>query len=375
MQENSINWQVKKRKFIESCNTVLTFLASFIVIMAALETALPAFIFKETGFEFYDVRYFWSHVCIAFLLTYLIALIRYFLKRQKELEYLSSRDNLTALLNRNAFDDEVNAYLKRHPNAQVAFIMMDIDDFKGINDRHGHSIGDQVLVTLALNLESVLGHEAIICRNGGDEFCAFLPKDHLDRIKQLNLLDQVYTAKDEQYPFSISIGYAMYPQEALSESDALIKADRALYVVKQHDKNDCLSYQPWMDNAAKRKVKLTSRDMLANLPIAFLICTSQGDREIIFSNQNLLSLLGYASFGDLMKATGGKVMNLIYPTDRPLLEQKITADLATGQVQPFFCNLMTSDHEKKQFFYQSQLVKEPGYGQIFYVALSAMYLR
>lgn len=101
--------------------------------------------------------------------------------------------------------------------------------------------------------------------------------------------------------------------------------------------------------------------MLANLPIAFLICTGQGDREIIFSNQNLLSLLGYASFGDLMKATGGKVMNLVYPTDRPLLEQKITADLANGQVQPFFC--------------QSQLVKEPGYGQIFYVALSAMYLR
>lgn len=137
MQESSINWQVKKRKFIESCNTVLTFLARFIVIMAALETASPAFIFKEIGFEFYDVRYFWFHVCIVFLLTYLISLIRYFLKRQKELEYLSSRDNLTALLNRNAFDNEVNAYLKRHPDAQGAFIMMDIDYFKGINDRHG----------------------------------------------------------------------------------------------------------------------------------------------------------------------------------------------------------------------------------------------
>ncbi|CCK85843.1 Diguanylate cyclaSe/phosphodiesterase with PAS/PAC sensor [Lactobacillus equicursoris DSM 19284 = JCM 14600 = CIP 110162] len=116
-----------------------------------------------------------------------------------------------------------------------------------------------------------------------------------------------------------------------------------------------------MDNAAKRKANLTSRDMLANLPIAFLICTSQGDWEIIFSNQNLPSLLGYASFGDLMKATGGKVTNLVYPTDRSLVEQKITADLANGQVQPFFC--------------QSQLVKEPGYGHIFYVALSAMYSR
>lgn len=43
------------------------------------------------------------------------------------------------------------------------------------------------------------------------------------------------------------------------------------------------------------------------------------------------------SFGDLMKATGGKAMNLVYPTDRPLVEQKITADLANGQVQSFFC--------------------------------------
>lgn len=373
MQGKSINWQVKKRKFIEACNTFLTFFAGFIVILAALETLSPAFIFAETGFRIADVRYFWSHICIAFLLTYLLTLIAYFLKRQKELEYLSSRDNLTALLNRNAFDDRVNTYLKRNPDAQGAFIMLDIDNFKGINDHHGHSIGDQVLVTLALNLESVLGQEAIICRNGGDEFCAFLPKGCLDRIEELNQLEQVYTAKDEQYPFTISIGYVLYPQQAVSESDALIKADRALYMVKQHDKNDCLAYQPWMDQAAERKLQLTSKDMLANLPIAFLVCSAQGEREIIFSNENLLSLLGFTSFGELMKATGGKLMNLVAPTDQPLVEQKIQTDLGTGQVQPFFCNLQTKDRQKKKFFCQSQLVNEKGYGKIFYVALSAIY--
>lgn len=195
MQKIKTRLLVIRRRFANFANTAVIVLAIFVVSLAAIETRIQDFTVDDGKFYMLDGRYLLSHLLIAFLLTALLVMLRYFLQRQRQLEYMFSRGDLTTLLTRTAFDDQVNDYIRLHPNAQGSFVMLDIDNFKLINDVHGHSGGDQVLVTLAINLESVLGSESIICRNGGDEFCAFVPGEDDHKIARMAELDQFFPLK------------------------------------------------------------------------------------------------------------------------------------------------------------------------------------
>ena len=372
MQKIKTRLLVIRRRFANFANTAVIVLAIFVVNLAAIETRTQDFTVDDGKFYLLDGRYLLSHLLIAFLLTALLVMLRYFLQKQRQLEYMSSRDGLTALLNRIAFDDQVNDYIRLHPNVQGSFVMLDVDNFKLINDVHGHSVGDQVLVTLALNMESTLGREAIICRNGGDEFCAFVPGASDDRVARLAELDQVFSAKDKQYSFSISLGYVHYPQQAVSMADALAKADLALYVVKDEGKNGWREYNDAMTRTDRKQFGFTLREVADNLPVSFFICQAEGDREILFANQSLLEMLGFKDFADLLAFTAGKLLGLIYPADRALLDLVASEDARRAMGQPRFlsCRLLTKAGGSAKVFSKTRLVEDSRYGKVFYVILS-----
>ena len=229
----------------------------------------------------------------------------------------AARDNLTTLLTRSGFDEAVNRSLNSDLSKAGFFMVLDIDNFKQINNVHGHAVGDQVLVTLALNMESVLGADAIVCRNGGDEFCAFVPDKDESKIKQLSFLDQVFIAKNRQYPFTVSIGYVEYPRRARSETDALVKAEIALYVVKQHDNNGFQQYHRWMKKSDRKRLGLTLRELADNLPVPFLICGMDEDKPILYVNPDMVSLMGCENLKDFLAYINRKMDHVIYSTDRP----------------------------------------------------------
>ncbi|MGM9905554.1 diguanylate cyclase domain-containing protein [Lactobacillus sp.] len=372
MQKFSTRLLVIRRRFANFANTTAIVLVIFTVALAAIETRSRDFIADDGKFYLLDGKYLLAHLLIAGLLTALLVLLRYFLQRQKQLEYMSSRDDLTTLLNRAAFDDRVNDYLRQHPAAQGSFVMLDIDNFKLINDVHGHNVGDQVLVTLALNMESTLGSEAIICRNGGDEFCAFVPGTSDDQVANLAKLDQVFSAKEQQYPFSISLGYVHYPQQAVSVADALAKADLALYVVKDDGKHGWREYNDAMTRTDRKQFGFTLREVADNLPVSFFICQAEGEREILFANQSLLDMLGFKGFADLIAFTAGKLLGLIYPSDRALLDLVAGEDARRVPDRPrcLSCRLLTKDGGCEKVFSKTRLVEDARYGKVFYITLS-----
>ncbi len=170
---------------------------------------------------------------------------------QDELETVSQeslRDPLTGLYNRRAFDQELKGLVDRNrilPNAFL-LVIFDIDDFKLINDRLGHPIGDKALQLVAKITRDNLRSSDFLARYGGDEFVLLLPTDSLKKGKKKiqGLADSIaqiaipveYESKTVQLALTLSFGIARF-QEGDTEQTLLSRADEILYLSKKAGKN------------------------------------------------------------------------------------------------------------------------------------------
>lgn len=147
------------------------------------------------------------------------------------------RDPLTGVSNRRYLDESLTPLLfDLHRLGSIALIMLDIDDFKAINDSAGHAAGDKVLKRFAMTVAQLLRAEDTISRIGGDEFVIVLPG--VDRHRASVVADRILEASAsvsvEGVPrVSISIGIAVAPQDGNTADDLIHVADTAMYVAKQ----------------------------------------------------------------------------------------------------------------------------------------------
>lgn len=163
------------------------------------------------------------------------------------IEDTARRDGLTSLYNRKSTEMFVNDYITTKKEDAV-FIMLDIDNFKHINDTLGHAYGDMVLSQLAEALKNIFRAHDIIGRIGGDEFAVFLHhmsdsqvlKHKLEDI--LKAFQKRFYEEGSEYKVSCSIGVAHYPQDGESYSELYEKADIALYFAKESGKNQYAYY-------------------------------------------------------------------------------------------------------------------------------------
>jgi diguanylate cyclase (GGDEF)-like protein len=149
------------------------------------------------------------------------------------------RDPLTGLHTRAGWSARAERLLRWHPDAVV--VLVDLDDFKAINDTHGHGAGDAVLVATARRLNDWTGRHGIAARLGGDEFTAIITHpDHTPGLTALSAaLDQPITHDGTVLPVSASVGFchrAGLPVPTLT--DALSSADAAMYAAKGHGRRN-----------------------------------------------------------------------------------------------------------------------------------------
>ena len=165
---------------------------------------------------------------------------------EAQFKYLATHDFLTGLPNRALFYDRLTQATRRTIrkntgglNWKLAVMIMDLDNFKQINDNLGHESGDKVLRHLAPRLRACLRQSDTVARLGGDEF-AFVLEGMLDQAdcvfvaqKILKSLTESAILQGGYYPLSASIGISIFPDDA-EEIDLLIKyADQAMYVAKR----------------------------------------------------------------------------------------------------------------------------------------------
>jgi len=157
----------------------------------------------------------------------------------------SIRDPLTKLYNRRFLDESLHRELLRAKRSQtpISVIMLDLDNFKFVNDEYGHDVGDQVLVMLAQQLGQSVREEDIVYRLGGEEFVIILPGANVDvaRERAQNACRVVRSLRleTEKGPLHITIsaGVATYPDHGSSQEQLLVQADRALYQAKEAGRN------------------------------------------------------------------------------------------------------------------------------------------
>lgn len=163
--------------------------------------------------------------------------------KNKELERLSVLDNLTGLYNRAKLEEVMDYELKRAHRTQRPFsvILLDIDDFKQVNDELGHLAGDNVLRELAEILQNSIRETDLVFRWGGEELLVFAPETDSSGIRKLsrNLLHLVAGHGFScQRRITISLGATTMAAEDC-HADIIARADKALYTSKAEGKNTC----------------------------------------------------------------------------------------------------------------------------------------
>jgi diguanylate cyclase (GGDEF)-like protein/putative nucleotidyltransferase with HDIG domain len=163
------------------------------------------------------------------------------------LEHQASTDSLTGLYNHRTFHERLRAELTRASRSRdaVAVLMLDIDDFKRVNDVHGHGSGDQVLTDLAELLRGALRGSDVVCRLGGEEFGVIMPSG--DAGDALTLARRLTDALDEVEfgpagKITISVGISQGPEHAMNPRELVACAEAAMMTAKARGKNQIVLF-------------------------------------------------------------------------------------------------------------------------------------
>ena len=162
-------------------------------------------------------------------------------ERMQELKRQASQDPLTGLKNRRRFEEDLRTEMARNrrDGSEAALLMLDLDNFKRVNDTLGHPIGDRVIAEIASVLRTRMRVTDVVARLGGDEFAIVLP--HCDAAEARSVAEAIATAIREHAPreegvppITVSVGIAMFGADPRLSCESLEEeADAALYEAKR----------------------------------------------------------------------------------------------------------------------------------------------
>lgn len=165
-------------------------------------------------------------------------------RENKYLIHLSEIDPLTSVFNKETTQKLIDQKLKNHE--QFCFLILDVDDFKSVNDNYGHAVGDKVLKNLSDLFKNHFRQTDIVGRIGGDKFIILIEDEHIAESRIQSLLKKVNELKIEElqdFKLSISVGMAFAPSNGTTFMELYRHADHALYQTKRTGKNNYKIYK------------------------------------------------------------------------------------------------------------------------------------
>lgn len=317
-----------------------------------------------------------SGIVILLLLTGLTIAVIVLEERRKNLRILAETDALTGIYNRSGFDQKLDQQIAKQPDTHFVVAELDIDNFKSINDMYGHAAGDQALKSLASEMQKCFPEDAVIGRNGGDEFCFFLQNQTCEslhkKLKEFSKSEKHFFHKGEKHSFTISLGYAEYPYHAKKREGLMRCADAALYEVKLKGKQGCMAYKNGLQQI-RNQLGFGFKDVSENLPGSFLIYRADPDNdELLFANHEMLYLTGCDNMDEFFAYTKRRFRNLINEPEQKAVEKSIWNQIHAngGQENDYVeFSLVRKDGTQAKVFDHGRIVDSTYYGRVFYVLL------
>ena len=334
-------------------------------------------ILPKSGFynNNYLIYMFIGGVIIVLLLTGLTVALISINENRKLFKKLAVTDTLTGIYNRLGFNRQVEQYMRQNPQKHCVVAMLDIDDFKLVNDVYGHAAGDGVLQKLAESMKQYFSKDVILGRNGGDEFCVFMPDctavEVKPFLKKFTEETRNFYCKGEAHTFTISLGYAEYPVLADECSKLMRCADMALYAVKMRGKNGCMAYREGEQVKSRAKLGFAMKDIINNLPGAFIVYRADKENdEILLANSELLRLTGCKNMDELLAYTGKSFCNLIRPDEQESCQKSIWSQINGGHSNDYiFFHMRKADGKYISVLDHGRIVDSVHNGRIFYVMI------
>jgi diguanylate cyclase (GGDEF)-like protein len=212
-----------------------------------------------SGEEYWGIIELWLPVSLArdeerSRIEVATGMIEQIIENSIQLEMLTSVDKLTDIYNRNFYDVQVVIEIERakRSGTKLSMLLIDLDDFKRVNDKHGHKRGDRALMLVADLIKKNLRKIDLPFRWGGEELAILLPGttevEAIHTAERLRAVVEAATGPDDRkgnaISITVSIGAAVYPDHASTADGLLEKADEALYKAKAQGKNRVVFYRP-----------------------------------------------------------------------------------------------------------------------------------
>ena len=294
-------------------------------------------------------------------------------ENKNKFQILAHTDSLTDIYNRYGFDELAERMITKNPKTHFVAALLDIDDFKFINDIYGHVYGDRALKSLTDSMKAFFPKNTLLGRNGGDEFCILLPdhtyKEAGELLLQFTKLPKTFSCKGKEYPFFISLGYAEYPTFASSRSQLMRCADAALYEIKLHEKNGCMAYREGLRSGVRKQLGFAFKDISEHLPGAFIIYRAdKDDDELLYANHEFLQMTGYKNIDELFSLTRKSFHNLIREDEQQQIETSIWKQIDAGNNNDYIhFHLRKADGTYLSVLDHGRIVENQQYGRVFYV--------
>ena len=294
-------------------------------------------------------------------------------ENKNKFQILAHTDSLTKINNRYGFDELAEKMMDKNPKMHFVAGLLDIDDFKFINDIYGHVYGDKALKSLADSMKAFFPPNTLLGRNGGDEFCILLQnctcEEAEEQLQQFTRLPKTFSCKGKEYQFYISLGYAEYPTFASNRSQLMRCADAALYEIKLHGKNGCMAYRKGLQSGVRKQLGFALKDISEHLPGAFIIYRAdKEDDELFYANNEFLHMAGYKNVDELFQITKKSFRNLIREDERQQIESSIWKQIDAGNENDYIhFHLRKADGSYFSVLDHGRIVESRQYGRVFYV--------